>query len=51
MDARAKQERLIERLRAPVPWRPALQTGDAGYPISKAALRSLIRRAEGTGAR
>ena len=36
----------IERLRAPIAWRPALQVGDAGYPIPKPALRALIRSAQ-----
>jgi hypothetical protein len=36
----------IERLTAPVPWRPALQVGDAGYPVSKPALAALVARAE-----
>jgi hypothetical protein len=37
---------LIERLRAPVPWRPALQVGDAGYRVPQPVLRELIARAE-----
>jgi hypothetical protein len=36
----------IARLTAPIPWRPALQVGDACYPVSKWELRDLIRRAE-----
>jgi hypothetical protein len=32
----------LARLMSPVPWRPALQIGDAGYPISKSMLRALI---------
>jgi hypothetical protein len=38
----------LERLKAPVPWRPALQIGDAGYPVPKPVLRDMIRRAQGT---
>ena len=37
----------IERLTAPIQWRPALQVGDAGYPIAKPHLRAIIRRAQG----
>jgi hypothetical protein len=36
----------LARLMKPVPWRPALQIGDAGYPIPKAALRALILTAQ-----
>jgi hypothetical protein len=36
----------LARLMSPVPWRPALQVGDAGYPIPKAALRALILTAQ-----
>jgi hypothetical protein len=36
----------LARLASPIPWRPALQIGDAGYRISKPALRALILRAE-----
>jgi hypothetical protein len=36
----------LARLARPVPWRPALQIGDAGYRIPKPALRALILRAE-----
>jgi hypothetical protein len=36
----------MARLAQPIPWRPALQIGDAGYRIPKAALRALILRAE-----
>jgi hypothetical protein len=36
----------LVRLASPIPWRPALQIGDAGYPIPKQALRALILRAE-----
>jgi hypothetical protein len=37
---------LIGRLRAPVPWRPALLVGDAGYRVPKPALRAIVARAE-----
>jgi hypothetical protein len=36
----------LARLASPIPWRPALQIGDAGYAITKPALRALILRAE-----
>jgi hypothetical protein len=36
----------LARLTSPVPWRPALQIGDAGYPVSKAMLRALILTAK-----
>ena len=36
----------IARLMQPVPWRPALLIGDAGYPIPKSALRALILSAQ-----
>jgi hypothetical protein len=36
----------IARLTRPVPWRPALQIGDASYRIPKPALRALILAAE-----
>jgi hypothetical protein len=36
----------LARLASPVPWRPALQIGDAGYRLPKPALRALILRAE-----
>jgi hypothetical protein len=36
----------LARLTRPVPWRPAMQIGDAGYPISKSALRALILSAQ-----
>ena len=36
----------LARLMRPVPWRPALQIGDAGYPIPKSALRALILSAQ-----
>ena len=36
----------LARLMKPVPWRPALQIGDAGYPISKPALRALVLTAQ-----
>jgi hypothetical protein len=36
----------LARLASPVPWRPPLQIGDAGYRIPKPALRALILRAE-----
>jgi hypothetical protein len=36
----------LARLAQPVPWRPALQVGDAGYRIPKPALRALILTAE-----
>ena len=36
----------LARLMSPIPWRPALQIGDAGYPIPKSALRELILSAE-----
>jgi hypothetical protein len=36
----------LARLMSPVPWRPALQIGDAGYPIPKSVLASLIRNAQ-----
>ena len=37
----------IGRLRTPIPWRPALQIGDAGYPIPKPVLRAIVRNAQG----
>jgi hypothetical protein len=36
----------LARLASPIPWRPALQIGDAGYRISKPALRTLILNAQ-----
>jgi hypothetical protein len=36
----------LARLASPIPWRPALQIGDAGYRIPKPALRALILSAE-----
>jgi hypothetical protein len=36
----------LARLASPIPWRPALQIGDAAYRIPKPALRALILRAE-----
>ena len=36
----------LARLMSPVPWRPALQVGDASYRLPKAALRSLILSAQ-----
>jgi hypothetical protein len=36
----------IERLSAPIAWRPALQVGDAGYRVPKPVLRGMIARAE-----
>jgi hypothetical protein len=36
----------LARLKSPVPWRPALQIGDASYPIPKPALRALILKAD-----
>jgi hypothetical protein len=36
----------LARLMRPVPWRPALQIGDAGYPIPKPVLRALILSAQ-----
>ena len=36
----------LARLMRPVPWRPALQVGDAGYRIPKVALRALILSAQ-----
>jgi hypothetical protein len=36
----------LERLTRPIPWRPALQIGDAHYRVPKAALRALILAAE-----
>jgi hypothetical protein len=36
----------LARLMRPVPWRPALQIGDAGYPIPKPVLRTLILTAQ-----
>jgi hypothetical protein len=36
----------LARLARPIPWRPALLIGDAGYRISKPALRALILSAE-----
>jgi hypothetical protein len=36
----------LARLMQPVPWRPALQIGDAGYPIPKPVLRTLILTAQ-----
>jgi hypothetical protein len=37
----------LSRLTAPVPWRPALQISDAGYPLPKPVLRALIESAQG----
>jgi hypothetical protein len=36
----------LARLSRPVPWRPALQIGDASYRIPKSALRELILSAK-----
>jgi hypothetical protein len=36
----------LSRLTRPIPWRPAPQIGDAGYPIPKSVLRALILSAE-----
>jgi hypothetical protein len=36
----------LSRLMRPVPWRPAMQIGDAGYRIPKPALRALILSAQ-----
>ena len=36
----------LSRLMQPVPWRPALQIGDASYRIPKPALRTLILNAQ-----
>jgi hypothetical protein len=36
----------LARLMSPVPWRPALQIGDAGYPMPKPVLRDLIATAQ-----
>jgi hypothetical protein len=36
----------LTRLASPVPWRPALQIGDAGYRIPKAVLRTMILTAQ-----
>jgi hypothetical protein len=36
----------LARLMQPVPWRPALQIGDASYRIPKPALRALILSAQ-----
>jgi hypothetical protein len=36
----------LARLTSPVPWRPALQLGDASYRIPKPALRALILTAQ-----
>jgi hypothetical protein len=36
----------LARLTSPIPWRPALQIGDAGYKIPKPVLRALILSAE-----
>ena len=36
----------LARLMRPVPWRPAMQIGDAGYRIPKPALRALILSAQ-----
>jgi hypothetical protein len=36
----------LARLMSPVPWRPALQIGDASYRIPKSALRALILSAK-----
>jgi hypothetical protein len=44
MDAPRKPN--LARLAEPVPWRPALQIGDAGYRIPKPALRALILSAQ-----
>jgi hypothetical protein len=43
-----ERRRQIERLRAPIPWLPALQVGDSHYPLPKPALRRLIETAQGT---
>jgi hypothetical protein len=36
----------MARLTSPIPWRPALLVGDAGYRIPKPVLRALILNAE-----
>jgi hypothetical protein len=36
----------LARLMSPVPWRPALQIGDAGHRIPKPAMRTLILTAQ-----
>jgi hypothetical protein len=36
----------LARLMRPVPWRPALLVGDAGYPITKSRLRAMILNAK-----
>jgi hypothetical protein len=36
----------LERLMQPVPWRPALQIGDAYYPVPKPAMRAMILSAQ-----
>jgi hypothetical protein len=37
---------LLARLRKPVPWRPAMQVGDASYPITKLHLLALVQTAQ-----
>jgi hypothetical protein len=36
----------LARLMSPVPWRPGLLIGDAGYRIPKSTLRALILSAK-----
>jgi hypothetical protein len=36
----------LARLASPIPWRPALQIGDASYPVPKSALRAMILSAQ-----
>ena len=37
----------LDRLRKPIPWRPALQVSDTGgHPVPRPVLRALIESAE-----
>jgi hypothetical protein len=36
----------LDRLMQPVPWRPALQIGDAYYPVPKQVLRAYVLSAQ-----
>jgi hypothetical protein len=48
VDPNELRRQQVERLSAPIPWRPALQVGDAGYRLPKPVLRRLIETARGT---
>jgi hypothetical protein len=48
MDPSEARRQQIERLSAPIPWRPAPQIGDASYRLPKPVLRKLIETAQGT---